>query len=171
MHLNGGDAYDWTETKSDGWVFDYRANLPTAAPRHVRNCVDAAVAEAAALHYELIVDPRLQTLDPGEEPAAPHAEPLTSTESALESAADEAPASAPKGPGYGVEVAERTPRPAAGRHIPVRRDIQPMPGCASLAEIWNGRRIRELRHNIRENRVDPEICDGASCVYVTSGKR
>src|SRR5215469_1775977 len=67
MHLNVGDAYAWTETKSDGWVFDYRANLPTAEPRHVRNCVDAAIAEAAALHYELILDPRLQTLDPGEE--------------------------------------------------------------------------------------------------------
>ena len=43
--------------------------------------------------------------------------------------------------------------------------------AASLAEIWNGRRIRELRNNIRENRVDPEICEGASCVYVTSSKR
>src|SRR5215469_18556285 len=39
-----------------------------------------------------------------------------------------------------VEVAERAPRPAAGRHIPVRRDIQPMPGCPTVAVAGTLRR-------------------------------
>lgn len=176
MHLNGGEAYDWVETKPDGWIFNYRANLPTAEPRHVRDCMDAAIAAAAALNYELIVDPRLQTLDPVEEPAAPSAESFTATEDAPERPADEMSPPVPEGPGYGDC---RTPWhwlniAANGDVSPccwARRPLGNLNDAASLAEIWNGRRIRELRHNIRENRVDPEICEGASCVYVTSGKR
>lgn len=169
MHLNGGDSYDWIETKPDGWVFDYRANLPTADPRHVRQCMDAAGAVAAELNYELIVDPRLQTLDPGEDGPAP-------AEEAEKPPADEAPPPIPRGPCYSDC---RTPWnwlniAANGDVSPccwARRPLGNLNDTASLAEIWNGRRIRELRHNIRENRIDPEICEGASCVYVTAGAR
>src|SRR5262249_3137594 len=98
MHLNGGEAYNWVETKPDGWVFDYRANLPTAEPRHVRDCMDAAIAAAAALNYELIVDPRLQTLDASEEPAASIGRSLTATQEAAEQPVDEASPPVPKGP-------------------------------------------------------------------------
>ena len=172
MHLNGGDAYDWVETKPDGWVFDYRANLPTTEPQHVRKCMDAAIAAASALNYELIVDPRLQTLDPGEEGSAPNAEQLMAT---AEAPADAVPPPVPRGPGYGDC---RTPWhwlniAANGDVSPccwARRPLGNLNDAASLAEIWNGRKIRELRNNIRDNRIDPEICDGASCVYVSAGK-
>jgi radical SAM protein with 4Fe4S-binding SPASM domain len=51
-----------------------------------------------------------------------------------------------------------------------KRPLGNLNDVGSLADIWNGRKIRELRSNIRENRLDRDICEGASCLYVTSGR-
>jgi MoaA/NifB/PqqE/SkfB family radical SAM enzyme len=168
MHLNGGEAYNWIETKPDGWVFDYRANLPTADPKHIRACLDEAVAAAAALNYELIVDPRLQALMAVGTSGASKPQPAAPAQPSGEIAP-----SPPAGSGYG---SCRTPWhwlniAANGDVSPccwARRPLANLNDAESLAAIWNGRRIRELRQNIRDNRVDPEICEGASCVYVAS---
>jgi radical SAM protein with 4Fe4S-binding SPASM domain len=161
MHLNGGEAYNWTETKADGWTFDYRANLPDANPQYIRKWVDETMTAAAARDLELIVDPRLRALGPGPQ------------------GVDLQPETMPI-------AAERTPQyrdcrtPWRWLNIAANGDVYPCCWAAhplgnlnrveSLGKIWNGRKIRELRNNIRENRLDRDICDGASCLYVTCGK-
>ena len=172
MHLNSGDAYNWTENKSDGWVFDYRANLPSADPGHVRNCIDEAIQAAAALNLQLIVDPRLLALEANTATPSPanEATPLSPPEPAPGE-----PPTAARSLQYGDC---RTPW--HWLNVAANGDVYPCCWAAhplgnlnnvdSLAEIWNGQKIRELRHNIRDNRLDRDICDGASCLYVAYGK-
>jgi hypothetical protein len=78
MHLNGGDAYDWVETKpDDGWVLDYRANLPEADPKRVAGYIKEARRLATALEIKLTVDSRFDVygISIVETPAIPVSEP------------------------------------------------------------------------------------------------
>jgi MoaA/NifB/PqqE/SkfB family radical SAM enzyme len=58
---------------------------------------------------------------------------------------------------------------ANGDVLPCCWAVQPLGNLnevGSLADIWNGEKMVELRDDIRENRVNKHVCVGASCVYV-----
>lgn len=223
MHLNGGDAYDWVETKhDDGWVFDYRANLPEADPQYVMGYIHEARRVAAALGLKLTVDsrfdvygisvvetPAAQVVEPAETRAAEVPEvpdvpeqalpPLAATatvnrarlrmvlrrlfrRSSAPAGAPPVVGAAPQVPATEADEAAAPPRYSSCRepwtwlNIAANGDVTPccwavqplanLNDVGSLADIWNGEKMVELRTNIRENRVDAHVCAGASCVYV-----
>lgn len=186
MHMNSGEAYDWVETKADGWVFDYRANLPEADPHHVLRHVNRAVARAEALGLEIIVDSRLRALEealarPSEPVPTPQATPLepAPVQPALEASAAEA--SPPPSPAPDGRPQYRDCRtPWKWMNVAVNGDVYPCCWAAkpvgnlndvdTLADIWNGSAMRELRSNIRENRLESPACVNASCIYVAYGE-
>lgn len=190
MHMNSGEAYDWVETKADGWVFDYRANLPEADPGHVLHHIGLAVERGQALGLEVIVDTRLQALEaslaappqpaaapeaPSLEPVPPEAPPPAEIPEAMSSAEPSPRLAADGRPKYSdcrtpwkwLNVgADGEVRPCCWAPLPIGN----LNEVDSLADIWNGRAMRELRKNIRENKLQSPVCMNASCIYVAYGQ-